>query len=483
MGNITSRSDVNAGASWAIDPVHKHQVISTGAGVVYQYDTNGNMTMRAGFPITWNATNLPVQISGPGETITLDYGPYHQAWRQVYTQGSTTETTYAFTVLMQRVDTATGSEYRHYLYAGSERIAIYSRSTSGGSTLRYILTDPQSSVASLLSSSGTTYVNESFAPFGTRRDPLTWSGAPSAADLSLINAATRIGYTGETMLGNLGLVHLKGRVEDAVIGRFLSADPYVPNPGNTQDFNRYSYVENNPVSMIDPTGFDEAPVACFTTGGSPFSIFSGGSLGGTAYGTGGEEGSVVDGSEIVVTASSSTGATQQWFNGGSIVQCVGGRFSPTSSPPKKRPQGNQTQITCDTVLPNGQTVGDVVRAQQAQLQSVFDSTLQTEGGPLPAELGTFLAMSSRNGPFDFKNTLRGQAGPGFLGSAGNFAYYATGSSYIPNGLLDFGAGAYAVKEAVFGKKPFSSLTGPMFSDASAAAVRNAALASNGCHKP
>jgi hypothetical protein len=41
-----------------------------------------------------------------------------------------------------------------------------------------------------------------------------------------------------------------------VTGRFLSADPYVPNPRNTQDYNRYSYVDNNPLTYIDPTGFD-----------------------------------------------------------------------------------------------------------------------------------------------------------------------------------------------------------------------------------
>jgi len=129
------------------------------------------------------------------------------------------------------------------------------------------------------------------------------------------------------------------------------------------------------------------------------------------------------------------------------------------------------------------TVGDIVRAQQAQLQRVLDSALQSEGGPLPAELGTFLAISFPNGPIDFKNRFRGQANASVLGSAGNFAYYAVGSGYIPSSLLDFGAGTYAVAAAVFGRKPFSSLTGPMFADASAAAVRSAALASNGCHKP
>lgn len=150
----------------------------------------------------------------------------------------------------------------------------------------------------------------------------------------------------------------------------------------------------------------------------------------------------------------------------------------------------QTQITCDTALPNGQTVGDVVRAQQAQLQSVFDSALQAEGGPLFAELGAFLAIAQPHGPIDFKNSFSGKANDQLLGDAGNFAYYATGSGYIPDKILDFGAGSYGVVAAtaralkLSNQGPsYSDLTGPMFSDRSAASVRNTALNSNGCKRP
>jgi hypothetical protein len=48
---------------------------------------------------------------------------------------------------------------------------------------------------------------------------------------------------------------MNGRVQDAVTGRFLSADPYITEPGNTQGFNRYAYVQNNPLTFTDPSGF------------------------------------------------------------------------------------------------------------------------------------------------------------------------------------------------------------------------------------
>jgi hypothetical protein len=39
-----------------------------------------------------------------------------------------------------------------------------------------------------------------------------------------------------------------------VLGRFISPDPIVPDPGNPQSLNRYSYVGNNPVNLTDPSG-------------------------------------------------------------------------------------------------------------------------------------------------------------------------------------------------------------------------------------
>jgi hypothetical protein len=46
-----------------------------------------------------------------------------------------------------------------------------------------------------------------------------------------------------------------GRVYDPNIGRFLSADLFVQSPYSSQSFNRYSYVGNNPMSRVDPTGY------------------------------------------------------------------------------------------------------------------------------------------------------------------------------------------------------------------------------------
>lgn len=48
---------------------------------------------------------------------------------------------------------------------------------------------------------------------------------------------------------------MNGRVYDANIGRFISADPFIQAPLMSQSFNRYSYVINNPLSLVDPSGY------------------------------------------------------------------------------------------------------------------------------------------------------------------------------------------------------------------------------------
>ena len=79
---------------------------------------------------------------------------------------------------------------------------------------------------------------------------------PRAGRDALADNITRQGYTFQTLLGTMGLNHMNGRVQDAISGRFISPDPFVTEPGNTQNWNRYAYVYNNPLTYVDPSGFE-----------------------------------------------------------------------------------------------------------------------------------------------------------------------------------------------------------------------------------
>jgi hypothetical protein len=69
----------------------------------------------------------------------------------------------------------------------------------------------------------------------------------------------------------------QARYYDPVIGRFTSADTVVPDPEYSQDYNRYSYVRNNPLRYTDPTGHN--PLACALTGPFAGACVSGWALG------------------------------------------------------------------------------------------------------------------------------------------------------------------------------------------------------------
>lgn len=56
---------------------------------------------------------------------------------------------------------------------------------------------------------------------------------------------------------------MNGRTYDPTLGRFLQADPHVQAPNNMQNYNRYSYVLNNPMSMTDPSGYFFKKLASF----------------------------------------------------------------------------------------------------------------------------------------------------------------------------------------------------------------------------
>jgi RHS repeat-associated protein len=277
-GNITSRSDINSGATWTYDPVHKHQVTEVGStSDAYTYDANGNALTRPGYStMTWSSYNYPTSIStgyGPGwttdETVGFSYGPNRQRWQQTYSGNNTTETTDYIGRLMEFVSSGGVLDYRHYISGGTGVVAIYSRKSSGVNTFSYLLSDHQSSVASITNSSGAQVIGESFTAYGTRREATTWSGAPSTTELTTMAGITREGYTSQTALGLWsGLNHMNGRVEDAWSGRMLSADPKIPDPTNTQSYNRYSYVNNNPVTYSDPTGFDPDCDQCVKDDGS-----------------------------------------------------------------------------------------------------------------------------------------------------------------------------------------------------------------------
>ncbi|MDY7078585.1 MAG: RHS repeat-associated core domain-containing protein [Chloroflexota bacterium] len=70
---------------------------------------------------------------------------------------------------------------------------------------------------------------------------------------------TDFGFTGQRGVPGVGLVFMHARYYHPALGRWTQADTLVPDFGDPQSLNRYSWVRNQPLSRIDPTGHDDGP--------------------------------------------------------------------------------------------------------------------------------------------------------------------------------------------------------------------------------
>ncbi len=135
------------------------------------YDGNGNAATRNGNTVSWTSYNYPSGISSSGESVTFNYGPTRQRWEDGLHAGAS--------ALKRRITWASSSRrwpsvgcwtIGTTFSPGHELVAIYSRTSSGTNTVRYVLEDHQGSFASIVTSSGTPDVSESFTAYGNRRD-------------------------------------------------------------------------------------------------------------------------------------------------------------------------------------------------------------------------------------------------------------------------------------------------------------------------
>lgn len=62
------------------------------------------------------------------------------------------------------------------------------------------------------------------------------------------------GYTSHEHFFQVDIIHMNGRLYDPRMRRFLSPDNHIQDIFNTQNYNRYGYVLNNPLMYNDPSG-------------------------------------------------------------------------------------------------------------------------------------------------------------------------------------------------------------------------------------
>jgi RHS repeat-associated protein len=257
-GNIATKSDVAGGAKYAYDVanLHPHAVASIGA-LAYGYDTVGNQTSRPGLTIDYTPFDLPKRYtptSGDPTPTTFDYDGDQTRVRKT-SPGD--ETVYAggYERVTHFGMQAEPTEHRYYISSNERVVAVVTR-TSQDTKTAYLHVDHLGSTDVVTDGGaglvfGTVREWRSYDAFGAKRNPIWGVQAPGGSP-----ALTSLGFTSHESEGELGLVNMKGRMFDPKVGRFLSTDPLVSHPGFSQSWNPYSYVLNNPLKFVDPSGFD-----------------------------------------------------------------------------------------------------------------------------------------------------------------------------------------------------------------------------------
>jgi len=288
-GNILSKSGVG-NYTYGGNGAGPHAVTSLDTGESFNYDPNGNLTLSAGGTgpsrsVTWTGFNMPAQISGTRATLDFIYDDAGNRIRQVNRakdaeqQLSLKTTKYYFGDAFggnrsERTVTHTAGDvvtWTDQLVIGGEMVATIETpdANPNNRTVKYMHSDHLGSVQTVTSGTavisngvtipaGTVLEKLDYDPWGQRRFGGTVGGS-YAGDIdtlgSLFGIQTDRGFTGHEMLDDVGLIHMNGRIYDARLARFLSADPFIQDNANSQAYNRYSYVSNNPLAATDPSGY------------------------------------------------------------------------------------------------------------------------------------------------------------------------------------------------------------------------------------
>lgn len=186
--------------------------------------------------------------------------------------------------------TPAGTEFVTYLGGdGYSAPVVYKKtySTAGNAQeqMLYLHRDYQGSILAITNEVGAVVEKRQFDAWGSLLLIQNGSSQPIANGQWLLDR----GYTGHEHLQSVGLIHMNGRLYDPKLHRFLQPDNLVQDPTNTQNFNRYGYVLNNPLKYTDPSGefsinLNDIIAGVAIVAGVVLTVVSGGTLAPVGYG-------------------------------------------------------------------------------------------------------------------------------------------------------------------------------------------------------
>ena len=237
-GALVESNDYGAGAG-------PHALTSNSAGM-YDYDDRGRQTQAPERAVTYTELDLPRTVTTAAGLTSFAYDAANARVKKDGPAG----TVVTLAGLYERRSNGGSVEHVFYVRGPEGTIAqVRVGEGSGTSTTEYLHLDALGSVGAVSDAGGQPSATMYYEPFGARRDV-------NGSALASIGGDVPVGFTGDRHDDELGLIDMRGRVYDPGLRRFLTPDPHVTDPLWGQSYNRYSYVVNDPVNLVDPSGLD-----------------------------------------------------------------------------------------------------------------------------------------------------------------------------------------------------------------------------------
>ena len=155
----------------------------------------------------------------------------------------------------QRVATKFNGALAIMVYDAMGKLVVeYGQTALATASIQYIMADHQGSTRLVTSRSGAVYSRHDYQPFGEELN--AGLGMRTMDQKFNTQDNVRQKYTGMETDDATGMAHTLWRKYDGQSGRWTSPDPYSGSmtTADPQSFNRYTYVNNDPINRVDPSG-------------------------------------------------------------------------------------------------------------------------------------------------------------------------------------------------------------------------------------
>ncbi|MCS3868451.1 RHS repeat-associated protein [Chryseobacterium ginsenosidimutans] len=220
--------------------------------------------------IAYNENNDPVFIDGIKGDVAFQYGLTSMRQRVTYGGNFSIDGDGKFTKFYSEdgsfeivKDNITGKE-KHILYIGGtpyESSIIYLKNYSETTgSYKFLHKDYLGSVLAITDETGYKLEQRHFDAWGNMTHFMkgTKTAITNRDQINNFIASGGLlldrGYTSHEHFAEVGIIHMNGRLYDPLLRRFLNADENIQDPTNTQNYNKYGYVMNNPLMFNDPNG-------------------------------------------------------------------------------------------------------------------------------------------------------------------------------------------------------------------------------------